>query len=158
MYNFNLREGSSEALLQVRDNSLTPSVVKTSEGAGSELGEEMAAPSTTPDWSPPPPLQLSSYNLSAPPPLPLKPRPQGSLRTETLERHPAPARHLQQLRTFTSGRASAEPLDTFKLGAARPEPEARLRTSPAPALAPQLTTSLSELDLRYPLTLSVSVK
>ena len=92
-----------------------------------------------------------------PPPLPLKPRPQGSLRTETLERHPA--RHLQQLRTFTSGRASAEPLDTFKLGAARPEPEARLRTSPAPApaLAPQLTTSLSELDLRYPLTLSVSV-
>ena len=153
------QSGSLDESLLVRDNSLTPSLVKTSEGAGGELGEEMPAPapSTTPDWSPPPPLQLSSYNLSAPPPLPLKP-----LRTETLERHPAPApaRHLQQLRTFTSGRASAEPLDTFKLGAARPEPEARLRSSPAPAPGPQLTTSLSELDLRYPLTLiaSASVK
>ena len=149
------QSGSLDESLLVRDNSLTPSLVKTSEGA--ELGEEMPAPapSTTPDWSPPPPLQLSSYNLSAPPSLPLKP-----LRTETLERHPAPARHLQQLRTFTSGRASAEPLDTFKLGAARPEPEARLRSSPAPAPGSQLTTSLSELDLRYPLALiaSVSVK
>ena len=156
------QSGSLDESLLVRDNSLTPSLVKTSEGASSELGEEMPAPapapSTTPDWSPPPPLQLSSYNLSAPPPLPLKP-----LRTETLERHPAPAtapapaRHLHQLRTFTSGRASAEPLDTFKLGAARPETEARLRSSPAPAPGSQLTTSLSELDLRYPLKLIVSV-
>ena len=91
-------------------------------------------------WSP---LQLSSFNLagsgvSGPGQVRgLKPRPPAragaGLRTETLERHPSRS----NLRSFTSGRCSAEPLDW----AGRTGPAAR------PGLG-SLPHSLSELDLR----------
>ena len=81
------------------------------------------------EWSP---LQLSSYNLTKPS---VRPRP--PLRTETLERHlPRPA-----LRTFTSGRSSAEPLETARLALSGSGRTDRDLVTPLP-------TSLSELDLR----------
>ena len=87
------------------------------------------------DWSP---LQLSSYNLGVPGPGGGgKPPPPPPVRqTETLDRHlvrPGPA-----LRTFTSGRTSAEPLDSCRINL---RPDRELQSTPLPA-------SLSELDLR----------
>ena len=85
------------------------------------------------DWSP---LQLSSYNLTKPS---IKSKP--SLRTESLQRRP-PVR--PALRSFTSGRSSAEPLTTLPLPVtARTE---RHLVTPLPS-------SLSELDLRSVSTL-----
>ena len=78
----------------------------------------------TSDWSP---LQLSSYNLAGKPP---PPPPPPVRQTETLERHPV--RPSPALTTFTSGRTSAEPLETCRTN---------LRATPLPA-------TLSELDLR----------
>lgn len=126
----------------IRDNSLTSSIIKSSDKVSEEvqLCDEptnsglAVTSSVSTDWSP---LQLSSYNLTKPPLL--KPKP--SLRTETLERHPV--RPL--LRTFTSGRCSAEPLDSYKLTnnktRTRSQMDAGLMVTPLP-------TSLSELDLR----------
>ena len=95
----------------------------------------------TSDWSP---LQLSSYNRGVPGPGPGaggKPPPPPPVRqTETLDRHPA--RSGPALRTFTSGRTSAEPLDSFRINL---RPDRDLQSTPLPA-------SLSELDLRSVIT------
>ena len=137
------QSGSLDESLLIRDNSLTSSIIKSSDKVSEEvqLCDEptnsglAVTSSVSTDWSP---LQLSSYNLTKPPLL--KPKP--SLRTETLERHPV--RPL--LRTFTSGRCSAEPLDSYKLTnnktRTRSQMDAGLMVTPLP-------TSLSELDLRY---------
>ena len=129
----------------MRDNSLTSSIVKTADkppeaaDLSPDLCEAGVKPPCPPEWSPLP-LQLSSYNLAQPPALMTKPRP--SLRTETLERHPRPS-----LRTFTSGRASAEPLDSLK-------PRSQEVRGPGltlgahTSLRSALPSSLSELDLR----------
>ena len=106
------------------------------------------------EWSP---LQLSSFNLTKPGQLTTKPRPQ--LRTETLERYPV--RHSGQMKTFTSGRSSAEPfssgrnsaepLDSYKMsgGLMTSNTGARARTQvECGMLVTPLPTSLSELDLR----------
>jgi len=90
--------------------------------------EEVKSSLTPGDWSP---LQLSSYNLTKPS---MKSKP--SLRTETLQR-PPPVR--PALRSFTSGRSSAEPLETFRLP---------LTVRSDRDLVTPLPSSLSELDLR----------
>ena len=133
-----------ESLL-IRDNSLTSSIVKSgdkpreAEEVTPDLAEAARKP-PAPDWSP---LQLSSYNLSQPPPArpEVRPevRPKPSLRTETLERHPV---RRPSLRTFTSGRASAEPLDSHRLTSVTSV------TSGTTNLVSALPSSLSELDLR----------
>ena len=133
-----------ESLL-IRDNSLTTSIVKSgdkpreAEEVAPDLAEAARKP-PAPDWSP---LQLSSYNLSQPPPArpEVRPevRPKPSLRTETLERHPV---RRPSLRTFTSGRASAEPLDSHRLTSVTSG------TSGPTNLVSALPSSLSELDLR----------
>ena len=127
---------SLDGSLLAADNSVSSNItaVKTSDKMSDEVSDETRAESShvSSDWSP---LQLSSYNLTKPPPLPVKP----SLRTETLERHNTrPA-----LRTFSSGRSSAEPLDSG--GEA-----VKMRRSGLSSehLVTPITTSLSELDLR----------
>ena len=143
----------------MRDNSLTSSIVKTGEKPGPpEAGDlspelEASVKPPGPEWSPLP-LQLSSYNLGQPPVT----RPRPSLRTETLERHPRPS-----LRTFTSGRSSAEPLDSHKLapGVTRRDTEIRgagLAQGEHTNLVSALPSSLSELDLRYRLYHTASFK
>ena len=137
----------------MRDNSLTSSIVKTGDKAGlpeaGDLSPELEAgvKPPGPEWSPLPlPLQLSSYNLGQPPVT----RPRPSLRTETLERHPV---RRPSLRTFTSGRSSAEPLDSHKLApGVRRDTEIRgagLAQGAHTNLVSALPSSLSELDLRY---------
>lgn len=129
----------------MRDNSLTSSIVKTADKPP-EAGDlspdlcEAGVKPPGPQWSPLP-LQLSSYNLGQPPALMAKPRP--ALRTETLERHPG---RRPSLRTFTSGRASAEPLDS--LGPRSGEARAGLAPGAHTSLVSALPSSLSELDLR----------
>ena len=129
-----------ESLL-IRDNSLTSSIVKSgdkpreAEEVAPDLAEAARKP-PAPDWSP---LQLSSYNLSQPPPARPEVRPKPSLRTETLERHPV---RRPSLRTFTSGRASAEPLVSLRLTTVTSV------TSGTTNLVSALPSSLSELDLR----------
>ena len=142
----------------MRDNSLTSSIVKTGEKPGPpEAGDlspelEASVKPPGPEWSPLP-LQLSSYNLGQPP----VSRPRPSLRTETLERHPRPS-----LRTFTSGRSSAEPLDSHKLApGVRRDTEIRgagLAQGAHTNLVSALPSSLSELDLRYRLGLHSKIK
>ena len=129
---------SLDGSLLAADNSVSSNItaVKTSDKMSDEVSDETRAESShvSSDWSP---LQLSSYNLSKPPPPPLPVKP--SLRTETLERHNTrPA-----LRTFSSGRSSAEPLDSG--GEA-----VKMRRSGLSSehLVTPITTSLSELDLR----------
>ena len=138
----------------MRDNSLTSSILKAGDTkerlqeAGDlspDLAEVTVKPPPVPEWSASP-LQLSSYTLGQPPPL--KPRP--SLRTETLERHPV---RRPSLRTFTSGRSSAEPLDSHKLvtsglTSVTSRREEVRASGPQSSLASALPSSLSELDLR----------
>ena len=132
-----------ESLL-IRDNSLTSSIVKSgdkpreAEEVAPDLAEAARKP-PAPDWSP---LQLSSYNLSQPPPARPEVRPKPSLRTETLERQPV---RRPSLRTFTSGRASAEPLDSHRLTSVT---SGTSGTSGTTNLVSALPSSLSELDLR----------
>ena len=127
----------------MRDNSLTSSIVKSADKtpeAGDlspDLGDVTITKSPGVEWSP---LQLSSHHL---PPL-IKPKP--SLRTETLERH----QRRPSMRTFTSGRCSAEPLESHKLSQGlRDRDEVRVMASGAQSnLVSALPSSLSELDLR----------
>ena len=102
---------------------------------GDTKTEEVTTTTST-DWSP---LQLSSYTLGVPGPGGGKPPPPPVRQTETLDRHlarPGPA-----LRTFNSGRTSAEPLDSCRIN---PRLDRELQGNP---LTP-LSASLSELDLR----------
>ena len=131
---------SLDGSLLAADNSVSSNItaVKTSDKMSDEVSDETRAESShvSSDWSP---LQLSSYNLTKPPPPPLPVKP--SLRTVTLERHNTrPA-----LRTFSSGRSSAEPLDSCSGGEA-----VKMRRSgfSSEHLVTPITTSLSELDLR----------
>ena len=124
---------------------MSSNIVKPAEKLGEELlvtkPNQTVTVTTdiTEDWSPAP-LQLSSFNLTKPPPL--KPKP--TLRTETLERHPV----RPSLRTFTSGRCSAEPLDSYKLTSMTGVARLRSQIDTGMLVTP-LPTSLSELDLRY---------
>ena len=125
----------------MRDNSLTSSIVKSADKApeAGDLSPDLGEVTKTPgvEWSP---LQLSSHHLQ--PPL-IKP----SLRTETLERH----QRRPSLRTFTSGRCSAEPLESHKLSQGlRARDEVRgLASGAHSSLVSALPSSLSELDLRW---------
>lgn len=92
------------------------------------------------DWSPP--LQLSSYNLTKPSQMMAAKIP--VIRTETLERHNS----RPSLRTFTSGRCSAEPLESYKLSSAKNELRGRPGMDDQISMTTPLTQSLSELDLR----------
>ena len=138
-----MQSGSLDESLLIRDNSMSSNIVKPAEKLGEELLVTKPTVTVTTDiaedWSPAP-LQLSSFNLTKPPPL--KPKP--TLRTETLERHPV----RPSLRTFTSGRCSAEPLDSYKLTSMTGVARLRSQIDTGMLVTP-LPTSLSELDLRY---------